>query len=188
MISACAGYAQTAGLDHLVADPVYSTIQFSVPIANGLTRVTGKFNVFNIDIEMVDNDITKSRIKAVIKVHSLITGNNARDRVLMSNVFFDVAKFPEITFVSEKIVKTKNGYIATGQFQMHGITRPLELPFSITGTNGNEVIGISCRYSILRSAYKLGTEYKHANYDNFIENEVGIEIDFWTKRKPRERR
>lgn len=85
--------AQTASVDYLVAEPAYSTIQFSVPIANGITRVTGKFNLFNIDIELVDGDITKSRVKAVLKVSSLNTGNVSRDHVLMSNLFFDSKNF-----------------------------------------------------------------------------------------------
>ena len=68
---------------------------------------------------------------------------------------------------------------------MHGITRPMELPFSIKGKKGEEVIGFTSRYSILRSAYNLGLEFKHATDDHFIDNEIGIEIDFWTKRRPR---
>jgi polyisoprenoid-binding protein YceI len=100
----------------------------------------------------------------------------------MSSIFFDTKKYPEIIFTSDKIIKSGNGYIATGQFQMHGITRPFELPFSITGKKGEDVIGFSSRYSILRNAYNLGTEFKHATDDNFIGNEIGIEIDFWTRR------
>jgi polyisoprenoid-binding protein YceI len=164
-----------------VAEPAYSTIQFSVPISNGMTRVTGKFNEFTIDIDLVDNDITKSRIKAVIKVSSLSTGNIARDNNLMTSIFFDVKKFPNITFVSDQITNNGNEYVVSGQFQMHGITRPMELPFRITGKKGEDVIGFSARYSILRSAYNLGMEFKHATDENFIDNEIGIEIDFWTK-------
>jgi polyisoprenoid-binding protein YceI len=184
----CQGFSQTASLDYLIAEPAYSTIEFSVPIANGITRVTGKFTVFTIDIELIDNDITKSRIKAVIHVNSLTTGNASRDRVLMSNIFFDAKKFPKITFVSDRIVKRGDRYVVSGLFNMHGLTRPIELEFSVTGTLGDDVIGFSSRYSLLRSAYNIGTEYRHANYDNFIDNEVGIQIDFWTKRKPRERK
>jgi len=175
------GYAQTNALMHLMVEPAYSTIQFSVPISNGLTRVTGKFNEFTIDIDLVDNDITKSRIKAVIKVSSLNSGNAARDNSLMTSVFFDAKKFPFITFISDQIVKKGNDYVALGQLQMHGVTRPIELPFKITGKKGDDVIGFSARYSILRSAYDLGMEFKHATDENFIDNEIGIEIDFWTK-------
>ena len=181
-------HAQVAAVDHLIAEPAYSTIQFSVPIANGVTRVTGKFNLFDINIEMVDNDITKSRVKVAIKVSSLNTGNASRDHVLMSNLFFDEKKFPEIIFTSDRIEKNENGFVAIGQFQMHGVTRPIELPFTITGMIGDEVIGFASRYSLLRSAYNIGNEYRHAKYENFINNEIGIEINFWTRRKPIETR
>src|ERR1041385_9359857 len=107
------GYAQTNEVMHLVAEPAYSTIQFSVPISNGLTRVTGKFNEFTIDVDLVDNDITKSRIKAVIKVSSLNTGNATRDNNLMTSIFFDARKFPSITFISDQISKKGNEYVAS---------------------------------------------------------------------------
>ena len=176
------GYSQTNETTKLVAEPHYSTIQFSVPISSGLTRVTGKFNEFIIEIDLVDNDITKSRIKATIKVNSINTGNPARDNSLMTSIFFDAKKFPEITFVSDQIIKNEKGYVAIGQFQMHGITRTIDLPFTITGKKGEDVIGFSSRYTILRNAYNLGMEFKHETYENFIDNEIGIEIDFWTKR------
>jgi polyisoprenoid-binding protein YceI len=99
----------------------------------------------------------------------------------MTSIFFDAKKFPTITFVSDQIVKKGDEYVASGQFQLHGITRPIELPFKITGKKGEDVIGFSSRYSILRSAYNLGMEFKHATDANFIDNEIGIEIDFWTK-------
>jgi polyisoprenoid-binding protein YceI len=170
----------------LVAETNHSTIQFSVPISNGLTRITGKFNEFSIDVELGDNDITKSRIVAVIKVNSINTGIPSRDEDLKTADFFDVEKFPEITFTSDKIVKEGNGYVAKGQFQMHGITKPMELRFKITGQSDNGVIGFTSRSSLKRSDFNVGTEFKHTTEDNFISDEIGVEIDFWTK-KPKEK-
>lgn len=170
----------------LVAETNHSTIQFSVPISNGLTRITGKFNEFSIDVELVDNDITKSRIVAVIKVNSINTGIPSRDEDLKTADFFDVEKFPEITFTSDKIVKEGSGYVAKGQFQMHGITKPMELRFKITGQSDNGVIGFTSRSSLKRSDFNVGTEFKHTTEDNFISDEIGVEIDFWTK-KPKEK-
>lgn len=171
----------------LIAETNHSTIQFSVPISNGITRITGKFNEFSIDVELVDNDITKSKIAAVIKVNSINTGIPSRDEDLKTADFFDATKFPEITFSSSKIVKTGNGYVATGQFQMHGVTKQIDLPFTITGQSGDGVIGFTSRSSLKRSDYNVGTDFKHTSEDNFIANEIGIEIDFWTK-KPKEKK
>jgi len=178
----CLGFGpQTGDTRNLVVEPNHSTIQFSVPISGGLTRITGKFTEFTIDIGLVDNDITKSQIRSSIKVNSINTGISARDEDLKTKTFFDAATFPEVTFVSERISKVKDGFIAQGLFTMHGITKSIELPFSITGRK-DDVIGFASRYSIKRTDFDLGTSFKHTTEDNFIGNEIGIEIDFWTKK------
>jgi polyisoprenoid-binding protein YceI len=166
----------------LIAETNHSTIQFSVPISNGLTRITGKFNEFNINVDLIDNDITKSRISATIKVNSVMTGIAGRDEDLKTKDFFESEKFPEITFVSDKIERNENEFVAHGQFQMHGVTKAISIPFKVTGKSGEDVIGFSSRYSIKRSDFGVGTEWKHTTDDNFIGNEIGIEIDFWTKK------
>lgn len=182
-VFAFSAFAQSAGEPvRLIAETNHSTIQFSVPISSGLTRITGKFNQFSIDIALTDNDITHSRIKAVIQVSSINTGIAGRDEDLKTADFFDTAKFPEITFASDRIEKTSAGYLATGQFQMHGVTRTIQLPFTITGKHGDTIIGIRSRTSIKRSDYRLGTTFKHTTDDNFIGDEIGVEIDFWTKK------
>lgn len=178
------GFAQSEGVRKLVAETNHSTIQFSVPISSGLTRITGKFNEFAIDLDMVDEDITKSKIIATIKVNSINTGNPGRDEDLKSKDFFETEKFPEMKFESDRIEKTESGYIAHGKFMMHGITRPVSLPFQITGQHNENVIGFTLRFTIKRSDYGVGTEWKHTTDDHFIADEIGVEIDFWTK-KPR---
>ena len=173
---------QTSEPKKLIAETNHSTIQFSVPISNGLTRITGKFNEFTIDIELIDNDISKSRFSAIIKVNSVNTGIIGRDEDLKTKDFFDSEKFPEITFISDKIEINGNEFIAYGQFQMHGVTKTISLPFRVTGQSGEDVIGFSSRYSIKRTDFGVGTEFKHTTDDNFIGNDIGIEIDFWTKK------
>jgi polyisoprenoid-binding protein YceI len=171
----------------LVAETNHSTIQFSVPISNGLTRITGKFSEFTIDVELVDNDITKSRIIAAINVNSINTGIPSRDEDLKTADFFDATKFPKIKFTSDRIVKTAEGFLMTGQFEMHGVTKSMELPFTITGQSDNGVMGFTSRSSLKRSDFNVGTEFRHTSEDNFIGDEIGVEIDFWTK-KPKEKR
>lgn len=173
---------QTGDSTKLVAETNHSTIQFSVPISNGLTRITGKFNEFTIDIELVENDISKSHISSKIKVASVNTGIAGRDEDLKTADFFDVERFPEITFISNRIEKSGNNFIAHGQLQMHGITKAVSIPFLITGKSGEDIIGFSARYSIKRTDFGIGTEWKHTTDDNFIGNEIGVEIDFWTKK------
>ena len=162
----------------LTAETNHSTLLFSVPISNGITRITGKFNEYTIDLDYVDEDFTKSTLTATID-----TGISGRDEHLRSADFFNTEVYPEISFSSKRIEKTEQGYIAIGEFSMHGVTKEIELPFVITGVDGENTIGISSRLSIDRTDYGVGNDFKHTAIENFISNKIDVEIDFWTKKR-----
>jgi polyisoprenoid-binding protein YceI len=65
---------------------------------------------------------------------SVNTGDDKRDGHLKSPDFFDVQKFPELTFKSTKIEKKGDGFIAYGPLTIHGVSKDVELPFTIAGT------------------------------------------------------
>ncbi len=169
----------------LDAETNHSTVQFSVPISQGITRITGKFNTYTIALTIPGGDITKATIKAVIQASSINTGDPGRDEDLKTEDFFDVAKYPEIVFKSDRIEKAGDGYMATGSLQLHGVTRIIQLPFSITERRDETTIGFRCRTTLRRSDYGVGTTFKHTTDDHFIADEIGIEIDFWTKKAKR---
>jgi len=143
----------------LIAETNHSTVQFSVPISSGLTRITGKFKDYQINLDYVDKDITKSILTAVIKTASVDTGIPARDEDLRGKDFFQVEKFPEIKFTSKSIVKEGSGYLVIGTLDFLGISREIKLPFAITGTKGDNVIGFSSRYTLKRSDYNFATTF-----------------------------
>src|SRR6185436_19285253 len=118
-------------------DNNHSTVGFSVPILGGLSQVKGKFTDFAITINNDEKDITKASVSVVIKATSVNTGIEGRDRHLRTADFFDVEKFPEITFKSERIEKKGKQFIAHGPLTMHGVTKEIALPFTITGTLKN---------------------------------------------------
>ena len=160
----------------------HSTVMFSIPIA-GMTRVTGKFNDYSIDIDYVDKDITKSSITAVIQTASIDTGIPVRDQDLQSDNFFDAEKYPEITFKSSSIIKEGANYVAKGTVFMHGISKEMDLPFKITGSSGENTIGFSSRFVIDRMDFEVAKDFKHTLIDNFLGEEVEVEIDFWTRKR-----
>lgn len=167
----------------LTVESNHSTVQFIVPISNGITRITGKFNDYTIDIDYNDDDFAQSSISAVIKVASIDTGIDARDDHLRTADFFDVEKFPEITFVSEEINKMDDSYLVRGKFSMHGVTKDIEFPLKITGKNDVNTIGFSARLTLNRIDYGVGADFKHSSMENFLSEDIQVEIDFWTKKK-----
>ncbi|HEY1403437.1 MAG TPA: YceI family protein, partial [Pyrinomonadaceae bacterium] len=106
-----------------VADAAHSNVGFSMPILGGLSTVRGKFTDFTVEIVYDDQDVTKSTVNAVIKATSIDTGIEGRDKHLRAPDFFDVEKFPEITFRSSRIERKGKDFIAHGTFTMHGIAK-----------------------------------------------------------------
>jgi polyisoprenoid-binding protein YceI len=108
-------------------DPVHTNIQFSVRHLM-ISNVKGVFHKFTGAFEIDDKDITKSKASSVIDVNSIDTGIEKRDEDLRSANFFDVAKYPTMTFVSKKFTKVgANKFKMSGDLTMHGITREVML-------------------------------------------------------------
>ena len=112
--------AQVNTIRQYPIDTNHSTIGFSVSIMNGLSRVNGKFTDFTVTLTNDEKDSTKSSVNVVIKAASINTGIPARDTHLRSADFFEVEKYPEITFQSKRIEKKGKQLFALGTFTMHG--------------------------------------------------------------------
>jgi polyisoprenoid-binding protein YceI len=112
-------------------DPDHSNLQFSVKHLM-ISNVKGTFGDVEGMAEIDDKDITKSTVKVTIQTGSVNTGVALRDADLKSANFFDVVKFPTMTFVSKKVVKSgKNKLKVTGDLTIHGVTKPVVL--DVTG-------------------------------------------------------
>ena len=107
-------------------DQPRSTIGLTVHQFIGTTQ--GKFTKFDGKIDIDREHPEKSSVTAKIDVRSIDTGIVKRDKHLRSPEFFDVAKFPEITFKSRNVRQTgqQSGDIL-GDLTMHGITKPITL-------------------------------------------------------------
>jgi polyisoprenoid-binding protein YceI len=166
-------------------DNNHSTVGFSVPIFGGLSQVKGKFTDFTITLNNDEKDITKSSVSVVIKATSVDTGIEGRDRHLRTADFFDVEKYPEITFKSERIEKKGKSFIAHGPLTMHGVTRQIALPFNVTGTiknpasNSVSAIGYSARMVLNRREY--GINYSRKDNPTFVGDNITVEIDLVTR-------
>lgn len=108
-------------------DPVHTNIQFSVRHLM-ISNVKGVFHKFNGTFDIDDKDITKTKASAVIDTASIDTGIEKRDEDLRSANFFEVAKYPTMTFVSKKFMRVgANKFKMTGDLTIHGVTREVVL-------------------------------------------------------------
>ena len=107
--------------DALQIDPAHSSINFRVRhmlISNVPGSITGITGTINYD----DKDLTRSSIEAVIKVSTINTNNEGRDKDLRGANFFDTDKYPEARFVSKRIEKRGDNYFAIGDLTIKDVT------------------------------------------------------------------
>lgn len=113
-------------------DKAHSFIGFRIKHM-GLIEVPGYFRDFKGTVNFDAADITKSTVEFTAKTTSVDTGVAARDNHLRTADFFDVEKFPEMTFKSTKVEKRGKSLILTGDLTIKGITKTVSIPFEITG-------------------------------------------------------
>ena len=112
-------------------DADHSNIQFKVRHLM-VSNVKGVFGKVQGVITIDDNDITRSGANVTIDTASINTGVAKRDEHLRSADFFDVSKYPAMTFASKKVIKVSDGKLKmVGDLTIHGITR--EVAFDVEG-------------------------------------------------------
>ena len=108
-------------------DPDHSNVGFKVRHLM-VSNVKGSFDKHTGSVDINDKDITKSKVEVTIDTNSINTNVQKRDEHLRSPDFFDVAKFPTMTFVSKKVAKAgKDKLKVTGDLTLHGVTREVVL-------------------------------------------------------------
>jgi len=116
--------AQTS---HWEIDPAHSVAAFSVRHMM-VSNVRGEFAKLSGSVEGQASDVTTARISVTIDAASINTREPKRDADLRSPNFFDVAKYPALTFVSRKVEKAGPGKLkVTGDLTIHGVTREVVL-------------------------------------------------------------
>jgi len=113
-------------------DKAHSFIAFKVR-HNGLIEVPGFFRDFTGAINYDAKDPSKSSVTFTAKTTSIDTGVAPRDNHLRTPDFFEVEKYPEITFKSTKVEKKGNGWAVTGDLTMKGVTKTITMPFNVSG-------------------------------------------------------
>jgi polyisoprenoid-binding protein YceI len=161
-------------------DPSHSVIGFSIRHFE-ISFVRGRFKDFSGMIRYDGSDVTKSTVEFTAKVESIDTGVAGRDNHLRTADFFDVAKYPEMTFKSTKVEKKRNNaYVLHGDFTLKGVTKPISFPFMLTGgvkdNRGNTRFGVAAETKINRRDYGITWGSSMANGGLNVGNEVIIDL------------
>jgi polyisoprenoid-binding protein YceI len=150
-------YMPISGGDYKI-DPAHSIIGFAIRHLE-INWVEGRFKDFTGTINYDDKDVTKSTVEFTAKIESIDTGVEPRNKHLRTADFFDVAKYPEMTFKSAKVERKGKGYVLYGDLTLKGVTKQVALPFTITGAVkdpwGNTRFGIQAQTKINRRDYGI---------------------------------
>jgi polyisoprenoid-binding protein YceI len=113
-------------------DPEHSTIEFRV-VHMLVSKTTGHFTEYQGFIDMDAEAETVKAIEAAIKTASVNTNHAKRDAHLRNADFFDVEKYPTMTYRMKQYQKTADGYQAVGELTLHGVTKDITLTGNFNG-------------------------------------------------------
>jgi polyisoprenoid-binding protein YceI len=120
--------AQAALPQRFSIDASHSQIGFTVGFM-GMSRVRGAFSGIDGTLMYAEGEPARSSVSVVIAANSINTNARQRDTHLKSPDFFDVEKYPYITFRSSRIAAAPRGFVARGTLTMHGVSKEVEIPF-----------------------------------------------------------
>ena len=152
-----AGFA-THATDTFKIDPVHSSVLFSIKHL-GVTDFYALFKDISGTVTFDKADPAKSAVTLTVPVESLDSRNPKRDQHLKSPDFFNAKQFPMLSFKSKKVEATGDTYKITGDFTLHGVTKPITIEFKKgpegKGMEGEVRGGGETRFTIKRSDYGM---------------------------------
>ncbi|HOZ78217.1 MAG TPA: YceI family protein [Ferruginibacter sp.] len=129
-----------------------SEVKFS--IKNFGLNVTGSFKGLKGAIKFLPGNPAASSINVTVDAATVNTGNNARDKHLVKEEYFDAASYPTLKFVSVNITGKDGGYTVEGNLTIKGVTKRISFPFTATAiTNGYQLQG---QFKLNRKDFKVG--------------------------------
>ncbi|MGA3334097.1 MAG: YceI family protein [Terracidiphilus sp.] len=163
-------------------DPAHSAAEFKVKHMM-ISNVKGKFSGLSGVLHLNEKDVTQSSVEASIDVTTVNTQEPQRDGHLKSADFFDVEKFPVMTFKSTAVKNVAKGELAvTGDLTLHGVTKAVT--FAVEGPTppnrdpwGNLRIGLSATTKINRKDFGLTWNTALETGGVLVGNDVAITLD-----------
>lgn len=146
-------------------------------------EVEGRFADFTATLTQGNEDFSGSTVEATIKTASINTNNEARDKHLRSDDFFNAEKYPAITFKSTSFVKTGDKtYVIKGDLMMRDVTKPVELAATMTGMikdgSGKTRVAFKASTTINRTEYGVKWTKALESGELVVSDDVRVDLAF----------
>ncbi len=180
-LTLAAGSSARAQTSTWTIDPAHSSVGFEIRHM-GVSNVRGAISGIKGTVTLNDKDITKSSVEATIDTTTVSTNNEHRDNDLKSPNFFDVAKYPQITFKSTALTNNGGKLQLTGDLTLTGTTKSVTLDLDgpappQTGKDGKTRSGFSATGMLKRSDYTFGPKFPSAMVGDDVKFTIDVEID-----------
>jgi polyisoprenoid-binding protein YceI len=163
-------------------DPAHSAATFSIKHMM-VSTVRGEFGKISGTVTLEGSDWKTAKVEASVDASTISTREPKRDAHLKSSDFFDVAKFPTLTFKSTKVEPSGAGYKLSGDITIHGVTKPIVFEVQTPskewkGLMGKMVTGASATAKLNRKDFGLTWNRPlEAAGGMLVGDEVTIQID-----------
>jgi polyisoprenoid-binding protein YceI len=181
--------ALPAGAQHLYnIDPAHSSAQFTVTHMM-ISKVKGEFGKVSGTVFYDPAKPEADRLDVTIDVNALTTREEKRDGHLKSPDFFDVAKYPTMTFKSTSAYKEGGKLMVKGDLTIHGVTKPVVLevtdgPSPEIQDHGMQKLGASASTKLNRKDFGLVWSKTIDGGGAVVGDEVDVNLDVEMSRKP----
>jgi polyisoprenoid-binding protein YceI len=167
------------------ADPVHSKVGFTV--RHFVSPVDGRFRDFDGLIKYDAQNPAGSSVEFTVQAASISTENDDRDKHLKSPDFFDVVKFPALSFTSTKVVaKGANAFDVTGNLTMHGVTKTVTIPATFLGVmkmQKGEKAGFQSTFTLNRLDYGVAWNRAIEGGGAMLGDEVTVNVNIEANRQ-----
>lgn len=166
--------------DTYTVDGAHSNVKFK--IRHLVSKTSGEFGTFDGRIVADWENLDNAKVEFTIDAASIDTGNADRDKHLRSADFFDVEKYPKISFTSSKITRIEGRtYNVLGTLTMHGVAREVNLPVTFLGEMqdpwGNTKAGFEFEAMINRKDFGITWNKAMDTGGVILGDEVEIEVN-----------
>ena len=180
-VSALAPTSLLAQTSTWTIDPAHSSINFVIRHL-GVSNVHGSLGGLTGTVVYNEKDITQSHVESSADTSTVSTGVEKRDNHLKSPDFFDVAKFPKLSFKSTSISNAGGKLTLVGELTLNGVTKSVTLDVdgpapAQTDQKGITRSGFSATGMLKRTDFGFGPKFPSAVVGDDVKFSIDLEID-----------
>jgi polyisoprenoid-binding protein YceI len=161
-------------------DPAHSSVNFEV-VHLGVSHVHGSLVGVNGTLTYDDNDVSKSSVNATIDTKTVSTGVERRDSDLKSPNYFNIEKYPQISFKSTAVTKVAGKLQLVGELTLNGVTKTVTMdldgPVPPQVYQGKTISAFSATGTIKRTDFNFAPKTPSAVVGDDVKFTIDVEID-----------